>query len=123
MSNGRGALECCYCGHYRCHNSDWVGYDAAHEAGECLRHRVALPATTDTGLQRVCRDFQPNEWFGRDSAVTADERLAFFPQPLAPGILFGFSYCWPPDVRPIFALAPGTGPDQGQKGAAPDPAT
>ena len=127
MPNGRGALECCYCEHYRCHNPDWVGYDAAHEAGECLHHRAALPATTETGLQRVCGDFRPNEWFGRDSAATAAERLAFFPLPLAPGILFGFPYNWPPDVRPIAALAadarlaeerndaePGAAPDTGR---------
>ena len=101
MPNGRGALECCYCAHYRCHNSDWVGYDAAHEAGECLHHRAVLPATTDTGLQRVCGDFGPNVSFGCDSAVTAGERFAFFPLPLVPGVLYGFPYYWPPDIRPI----------------------
>jgi hypothetical protein len=111
MANGRGALECCYCKHYRCHNSGWAGYDAAHEAGECLHHRAALTATTDTGLQRVCGDFRPNGWYARDSEATADERLAWFPIALAPAVLYGFEYNWPPGVRPIGDLGSGGATD------------
>jgi hypothetical protein len=107
MPNGRGALECCYCQHYRCFNPEWVGYDAAHEAGTCLRHCAALPDTRAEGLQRVCCDFRPNEWFARDSAATAEKRMGWFPVALAAAVLYGFEYSWPPGVRPIGNLASG----------------
>lgn len=107
MPNGRGALECCYCEHYRCHNPEWVGYDAAHEAGTCQRHSAALPGTTADGLQRVCCDFRPNEQFSQDSSATAEKRLRWFPIALTPGVLYGFEYNWPPGIRPIGDLAAG----------------
>ena len=122
MPNGCGALECCYCEHYRCHNPGWVGYDAAHEAGECVHHRAALPDTTATGLQRVCGDFRPNEWFGQDSEAAAGNRLAFFPLALAPGVLYGFPYHRPPDVQPITSLAQ-AGPASGERADAEPGAT
>ena len=104
MPNGRGSLECCYCESYRCHNPDWRGYDAAYEAGECLFHHAALPGTTATWLHRVCRDFQPNEFFARQSQLSAAERFSWFPFALAAGILYGFGYNTPEDVRPITDL-------------------
>lgn len=106
MPNGRGALECCYCEHYRCYNPEWIGYDAAHEAGTCQRYSIALPDTRAEGLQRVCGDFRPNEWFTRDSAATAEERLSWFAVALVTAVLYGFEYNWPPGVRPIADLAP-----------------
>jgi hypothetical protein len=106
MPNGRGWLECCYCEHYRCHNPEWVGYDAAYEAGECLRFRTSLPDTMESSLHRVCSDFVPNEWYSRDSEAPAEKRLSYFPLPLVPGILYGYLYAYPPDVKPIAVLGP-----------------
>jgi hypothetical protein len=108
MANGRGWLECCYCEHYRCHNPVWVGYDAAYEAGECLHHRTRLPDTLEEPVlaHRVCSDFQPNEWYSRDSIATADERFSYFSLPLVPGVLYGYHYSYPPNVKQIAVLAP-----------------
>jgi hypothetical protein len=111
MPNGRGWLECCYCEHYRCHNSLWMGYDASYEAGECLRYRVSLPDTAESGLHRVCNDFLPNKWYSQDSVATAEKRFSYFPMPLVPGTLYGYPYYSPPAVKPLAVLAP----DGGQK--------
>ncbi|MGL6075958.1 MAG: hypothetical protein ACRC8S_17510 [Fimbriiglobus sp.] len=104
MPNGRGCLECCYCEHFRCDNPDWLGYDAVHEAGKCLHHLADLPATMELDLNRICRDFQPNEWFARDSEASAAKRLGWFPGPLAASVLYGFPYHHPPSVKPLGEL-------------------
>lgn len=113
MANGRGCLECCYCEHYRCHNPKWVGYDAVYEAGECLRYGKRLPDTTESSVNRVCGDFLPNKWYSRDTEVTADKRFSYFPLPLVPGILYGYSYATPQKAEPLAVLAP----DGGRKDA------
>jgi len=115
MANGRGSLECCYCTFYRCHNPAWHDYDAAYEAGKCLRHQADLPASTSTGLHRVCRDFRPTKLFTQESVVSVEERFAWFPFDLAPGVLYGFDYNAPPEVHAIASLgpsAPSTEPTQ-----------
>ena len=106
MPNGRGKLECCYCEFYRCHNLLWRGYDAMYEAGECLFHHAALPASTESWQHRVCRDFQPNEFFQR----SAQEQFGGFPFVLAAGVLYGFGYNTPEDIHPIAQLGTGDSP-------------
>jgi hypothetical protein len=111
MPNGKGSLECCYCEHYRCHNPEWVGYDAVHLAGECLRYHTRLPDTMESSLSRVCSDFQPNERYTHDSILPVEERFAFFPLRLVRGVLYGYHYTDPPGVQQIAVLAA----DGGQK--------
>src|SRR6266851_2895303 len=104
MANGRGSLECCYCTFYRCHNPVWFDHDAAREAGECLLHHVALPATTATGLHRGCRDFRPTELFAQESIPSVEERFARFHLDLAPGVLYGYDYNAPEEAHAIASL-------------------
>ena len=73
MPNGKGALECCYCIHYK---GQWSGYDAAHEPGFCTYHNAALPGTTDTHLNRICCNFSSNDDYDKHNPLfESDGRL------------------------------------------------
>jgi hypothetical protein len=105
MANGRGSLECCYCEFFQCHQPQWLGYDAAYEAGSCSFHNAPLPSTKDTWLHRVCAGFSPNEFFAAQSNLSVNERFKAFPDPLAPGVLYGFAYNNPSGVHPFATLS------------------
>ena len=113
MANGRGKLECCYCEFYLCHNPLWRGYDAAYEAGACLFHNAALPGTTESWQHRICRDFEPNEFFQGD----ASEQFSWFPFVLAAAVVYGFGYNTPQDVQPIADLSSSGATPPVQQGA------
>ncbi len=49
----------------------------------------------------------------QDSAASAEERFAWFPLELAPGVLYGFRYNAPPDIRAVVTIASGQGPAEG----------
>lgn len=105
MGNGRGALECCYCKFFRCHNPLWLGYDAAYEEGDCTFHNCSLPATTDSWTHRICRDFQPNEYY-EQHRCSVEERFSWFELPLEAGVLYGFHDNSPEAAQAIGDLGP-----------------
>src|ERR1051325_1280967 len=101
MPNGKGSLECCYCVSWR---GEYQGYDGAYEAGFCEHHGVLLPSTISDWGHRICTDFRPNEYFKRDSRISAEERFAWFGTHLKPKVLYVFSYNSPPDIRELATL-------------------
>ena len=106
MPNGKGALECCYCIHYK---GQWSGYDAAHEPGFCTYHNAALPGTTDTHLNRICCNFSSNDDYdkhnplfesdGRLKRISPEERFSWFKTPLKAGMLYVFLYNVPASLK------------------------
>ena len=112
MPNGKGALECCYCIHYK---GQWSGYDAAHEPGFCTYHNAALPGTTDTHLNRICCNFSSNDDYdnhnplfesdGRLKRITPEVRFSWFKTPLKAGMLYVFSYNVPASLKEFVKLA------------------
>ena len=115
MANGRGSLECCYCIHY---NGYWSGYDAVHEAGYCLHHDAVLPSTVRTQLNRICRDFEPNDAYwahhpeheldGIAQRMNPARQFSWFGTELRSGILYVFDYPAANAVREYKSLDPET---------------
>ena len=103
MPNGKGSLECCYCVNWR---GQYQGYDGAYEAGYCEHHKTPLPSTLSDWGHRICSDFKPNECFGRDSAVSAEERFSWFGIKLKPSILYVFGYNTPNQIKELAKLEP-----------------
>jgi hypothetical protein len=114
MPNGKGALECCYCENFRS-DSGYRGYDAAHEAGTCTFHERRLPATENTGQQRICIFFRATKEYydhnsrhlleGRFQQASPQIRFQWFGQELAEDLLYQFQYNNPPQVSPLAKIA------------------
>jgi hypothetical protein len=83
---------------------EYRGYDGAYEAGYCARHEAPLPSTRRMWGHRVCADFAPNEFFEKDSQISAKERFSWFGKTLKPTILYVFPYTHPPDIRELEKL-------------------
>jgi hypothetical protein len=130
-SNGKGALECCYCGHYQARDGE-SGYGPGYGDGRCAHWRVDLPVVQE---HRVGVDFTPREDYARDNRTTmqyhgqtvlvsVQRRMTWFGIELAPGILYCFPYNYPPGVRELMKLAQpdseGTGGDEDLGGAGDD---
>ena len=99
MANGRGSLECCYCEFFRSYNPQWQGWDAAYELGHCTLHNAQIP---ESPLNRICVNFKPNQFFHRNSSVSVEERLSWFPTSFRPGGLYVFSYNTPEELSLLF---------------------
>lgn len=112
MANGRGALECCYCKHYRARDGG-VGYGPGCSEGSCTFWNTALPVIAD---HRICAEFTPNAAYAQDNAVllkyraqTVEEsvrmRMAWFERDLRPGVLYRFCYNVPTGITELMELA------------------
>lgn len=104
MANGKGSIECCYCVHWR---GEHQGYDGAYEAGFCAHHKASVPATLPKWDHRVCSEFSPNEFFNRDSRISAEERFSWFGIRLKPGFLYVFGYNAPHEIKELVELKSG----------------
>ena len=104
MPNGKGSIECCYCVHWR---GEYQGYDGAYEAGFCAHHKASVPSTLPKWDHRVCSEFEPNEFFKRDSRISAEERFSWFGIKLKPGFLYVFGYNVPREIKELVELKSG----------------
>jgi hypothetical protein len=109
MPNGKGALECSYCLHWR----GQVTSEYDYGPGICDYWSVDLPGTSG-GRHRICGRFVPNLVYERDNRVfiersggtheSVKERMSWFGIELKTAMLYDFSYNYPPGLTELMPL-------------------
>ena len=102
MPNGKGQMDCCYCVHWQ---NEWDGYDGAYEQGFCTLYQAEIPSTLPDWIHRICVDFAPNRYFEKYLIPNSlPQRFAWFGIELQKGVLYGFHYNAPTEIKRLKEL-------------------
>ena len=100
MPNGKGQLDCSYCIHWQ---GEYEGSDAVCDKGHCGLFDSEL---SKSKLHRICSEFEANEHFDFYAGMhSVEERFKWFEIELEKGVLYGFGYNTPNDLKKLKVLA------------------
>lgn len=101
MPNGRYQLDCCYCVHFKSENG-FENADAMYEKGFCKFHKTEIPTTEEKHHQRICKAFEPNEFYEKYLEYNSlEQRFEWFGKKLEENILYEFPYSAPPAIKKL----------------------
>lgn len=76
-----------------------------YDAGFCDLFKTEVPSTNEDWVHRICKDFRPNEAYeeviGSKTDPTLDERFNWFGSKMEEGILYGFPYNVPKNLKKL----------------------
>jgi hypothetical protein len=99
MPNGKGQLDCCYCIHWQ---SEYQGSDGMYDKGFCKLYEREIPTTLPFWTHRICSDFVPNQFYEKYAELNSIvQRFSWFEANLEKGILYGFPYNCPSEIKEL----------------------